>query len=469
MPKCAPDEVYHKASKKCVVFGGKNHMAIVKADPGAFASQVAKSLKIIKSKHPTWCPEPGKVYSEKSKRCITIGGAVHLKQMKEAASLKKAPSPKKSVTVTRLAKQVFMNRVRKILRRAGGKDDQAVKELDMKKIPSQILVKKTTEIHLYHFDYFPDDATKISETTFRKDKGLQRKMTNIKVYHDNISSRVYRHILKTDVNPNVIDLEWFLSTQTYIKSLTDRQRYALFSYTHKGDVYMNLMERDLPVDFSRVDVQPLFYEYMVYMAEPESSRVNIYTNPLAKMMPPASFKEFIEDTTGKKMMSAFNQYKKSRAGDYRPAFLLELIRRLADTLSGVVKKAPPTKKTMVVYRGVKDAFFTANDFTAKPKPNEVYYNRGFVSTSIQYTVALHNFTDENTACCFKVITILPGTRCVPLIGLSNYPKEAEILLDRNVKFIIRDKYQALVPMRGKVDLTNNGSRVPMKISDIIIG
>ena len=127
-----------------------------------------------------------------------------------------------------------------------------------------------------------------------------------------------------------------------------------------------------------------------------------------------------------------------------------------------------TKKTMIVYRGVKDSFFTADNYTSPLKKNEVFVNKGFVSTSLLHTVSLKSFTDLSSKCCFKVITILPGTKCIPLIGLSHFNDEIEILLDRNAKYLIRDKYITKAPLDEMTTYSNTVSLSEIKVSEIII-
>lgn len=153
----------------------------------------------------------------------------------------------------------------------------------------------------------------------------------------------------------------------------------------------------------------------------------------------------------------------------KPIVLFQLIKSLSDTISSTIKKSPSTTKPMVVFRGVTDSFFTTNNYKGVHKKDEVYYNKGFVSTSVNYRSALNSFTKQENECCFKVITVLPGTKCVPLTGLTHFQNELEILFDKNVKFIIRDKYTAKIPTRARVNLTNNPNYIQMKIANIIIG
>ena len=158
------------------------------------------------------------------------------------------------------------------------------------------------------------------------------------------------------------------------------------------------------------------------------------------------------------------------SGDVDGTFLSRMIKSLSDTIHRVISNSPATKKTMIVYRGVKDSFFTADNYTLPMNKNEVFLNKGFVSTSMLHTVSLSDFINLGSGCCFKVITVLPGTKCVPLLGLSQFNQEFEILLNRDTKYIIRDKYVAKVPVKELTAYNTNAMKFNnIKVSEIIVG
>ena len=153
---------------------------------------------------------------------------------------------------------------------------------------------------------------------------------------------------------------------------------------------------------------------------------------------------------------------------FKEEYLRSMIKSLSTTLHSIFAKAPVTTKPMVVYRGVRDSFFTADEYNKPMKKDEVFVNKGFVSTSLLHTVPMEYFMSEG-GCCFKVITILPGTKCIPLVGLTQFQGEIEFLLDKNTKYIIRDKYTALAPQKALNYYGNETETKRIKVSDIIIG
>jgi hypothetical protein len=79
----------------------------------------------------------------------------------------------------------------------------------------------------------------------------------------------------------------------------------------------------------------------------------------------------------------------------------------------VFDAAPPLETPIVVYKG---------------KGSErVYSDKAFVSTTLDYNKT-KRFSGKN--CCVIQITVSPGSKAIPLRGVSREPDEEEVLLDR---------------------------------------
>jgi hypothetical protein len=112
---------------------------------------------------------------------------------------------------------------------------------------------------------------------------------------------------------------------------------------------------------------------------------------------------------------------------------------------------------MIVYRGVKD------DYYLKGNKNHIYKTDSFVSTSINLPSALR-FAGKK--CCFKRITLLPGTKTVLLAGISKYKNEIELLLGSKAQFyIINDK--GSIP-RSTVDMCNDSASAKITVTDLVV-
>lgn len=112
-----------------------------------------------------------------------------------------------------------------------------------------------------------------------------------------------------------------------------------------------------------------------------------------------------------------------------------MIQQYITDLDSIIDKSPPTTKQMIVYRGIKD------DNYMNGVKNHIYKTNSFISTSLNLSSALRFAGDK---CCFKRITLLPGTRTILLAGISKFPNEAELLLGTKSHFYIT-KMNNMIP------------------------
>lgn len=506
-PKCKnTNEVYYYPTKRCVKIGSESYKKYMKENPNGFKIKKSPSPpnvspqleKMMNEK----CKKPDEVYSKITKRCIKIGGQAYKQALKKNVTVfdsqkqkiekfftntnkitvlppkkpktPKVPSPPPKPKTPEGIKKLLLKRqpIPKVSAQTRALFmKKVIKHLKTKtpnvpnNITNNIFIKKSTEMKLYYFDYFVNDIP-----MFKKIKTYKRKFLNVKISRDNVYKYFYKHVVKLEMNPDIIDTKWFVEMQKYIASLTHRERYALFSYTKYGDVYVNLMERGLPIDFNKVRMDPLVYE--IVSTTTDAGFYDALTDTGAKIMAnkkSISFEAMRKDKSGK-LMGDFKNIIVYELGSrhFKEEYLRSMIKSLSTTLHSIFAKAPVTTKPMVVYRGVKDSFFTADDYNKPMKKDEVFVNKGFVSTSLLHTVPMEYFMNKS-GCCFKVITILPGTKCIPLIGLTHFRGEIEFLLDKNTKYIIRDKYTALAPQTVLNDYGNETETKRVKVSEIIIG
>lgn len=457
---CVYDQVFNKYTGRCVKIFGQSYKLALKKDPTVFDNQKYK-ISEYKSMFPpvkkTKLPTPVKKIPMKTKLLVPV--------VEEKVYLPK-------LTLSSQLKQVFAKKFKNTLKKSDYKIKNVAKYTNISKIPPYAFIEKPITITLYYYNYYTNDAPFISglyqlfQTPRIINARSKKKMT---FEYDNISSNFYKHVIKRDTNPDIIDTKWFVKMQAYISSLSNRERFALYAYTKNGDVYVNLKERGMKLNYDRINMKPFFYEFLEYMTMDGTDKSIITDIKNTLGMTVDEIQKVKKDTEGRELANLYSNFVHLSSKKVKPAGIDILIKMLSDTISRVIKKSPPTTKPMVVFRGVKDCFFAADNFTSKYKGNEVYYNKGFVSTTLQHKVALDTFSSMISRCCFKVITILPGTRCIPLIGLTQFEEEVEILLDRNTKYIIRDKYMAPIVSKGRTHLFNVPTTRKMKISDIIIG
>lgn len=114
------------------------------------------------------------------------------------------------------------------------------------------------------------------------------------------------------------------------------------------------------------------------------------------------------------------------------SFWVKAMGLFKDDLKRIVAGAPPTKKKMVVYRGVKDDYF------ARPEDVKRGYHTSdtFLSTTLSPRYANLFRWDR---CCFKRITILPGSRVLFMSGASFFKLDFQVLINAGSKFYIKNR------------------------------
>ncbi len=93
-------------------------------------------------------------------------------------------------------------------------------------------------------------------------------------------------------------------------------------------------------------------------------------------------------------------------------------------LDAIFDQMPPLPADLVVYRGVHGKKYAAG---------KSIRDAGYVSTSVRRDIA-QGFASKKKKCCLQQIKVPAGTRVVPLIFVSRYYAEQEILLPRNTSF-----------------------------------
>ena len=107
----------------------------------------------------------------------------------------------------------------------------------------------------------------------------------------------------------------------------------------------------------------------------------------------------------------------------------KLTQQRIDRMTDLFRQAPPISEPLRVFRGVKPHHFPTDDI------GTVKTYRGFTSTSLHRRVA-EGFSEG-----MPVLEILipPGATALYLKPVSDYPKEFELLLPHNAKYVILDK------------------------------
>jgi hypothetical protein len=149
--------------------------------------------------------------------------------------------------------------------------------------------------------------------------------------------------------------------------------------------------------------------------------VVLYTQACAFFREPGSSK-FLTTTDATVLKTARNMKTLAHFKKVMPHISIDgwqrLVARFILDVDTIFEKMPALPSALAVYRGTRE------DNLPRMRADPSY-----VSTSLATEVA-DRFTDDATKCCMARITVPPGDKAVPLLVVSRYWQEFEILLPR---------------------------------------
>ena len=145
--------------------------------------------------------------------------------------------------------------------------------------------------------------------------------------------------------------------------------------------------------------------------------------------------------------------------------IISLVKKYNDRLSTIISKAPMLKHPMTLFRGTKDLYFN------KKQPNKPFIHNGYMSASIDFNVSLNPpFTstdNQGNQCCLMVINVLPGTRMIPMTGLSQVNSEKEFLFNTNSKIMVSEQSRKVAKVPSD-DICNKQTKT-LNVTHVFIG
>ncbi len=104
---------------------------------------------------------------------------------------------------------------------------------------------------------------------------------------------------------------------------------------------------------------------------------------------------------------------------------LEKIKQDIANIDQAFLNAPPLKEKMTLYRG---------------QLRKIHDSKSYTSTTTNIEVALKDeFINLDNGCCLYIITVVPGSKVLPLSTVSLVDEEDEVLLDRDGQFFLTRK------------------------------
>ena len=324
-------------------------------------------------------------------------------------------------------------------------------------LPKSTYVKTSKTIRYFTVNYFP--SRMISADTFFFPDVNKKIIQSAYVFHwDNFTQRYFDYKLKLDVDgkdKEFIDYEWLNDCNVYIKKLPEIDKFRLYAYSFHGDRYVNNYLRGSlrPVELVKSMQQyakpdsifnPLFFEYLdVYKKKDEFYK---YKTPGQRL------KFYMECCISMHINLGMKD-------------LIKLVENYKKNLNRILKNAPPLRKAMTLFRGSRSNYFQTVD---KNKP---FIHKGYMSATVDYNVALQPaFINHGsyTTCCMMVINALPGTRMLPMTGLSQINSEREFLMNTDSKVMIR-KTEMLPKIPNPNSICDKEKIGNINVTEVFIG
>lgn len=238
-----------------------------------------------------------------------------------------------------------------------------------------------------------------------------------------------------------VDWKWLNQMNNYVGDLSKSDIFNLKGYTYYGDVIVNNFLRNTLKKHNFIaDIRgkskwiytyyPLFFPALEVLNKSNKDELINYITMPGFLDNVKTLYSFLK--SGEKKDSDIYIYFIDNAYIFHfEKFWMIVIKKYCEILSKLFYSAPIIKKNMVVYRGIK------NDYVMNGKKDNIYVTKCFVSTSLDYKLAMR-FANPLTQCCFQRITLLPGTRVLLIAGISSFANEVEVLLNPDTHFYINN-------------------------------
>lgn len=252
---------------------------------------------------------------------------------------------------------------------------------------------------------------------------------------------------------------WWKETASYTEQLSFTDQFILLSYTYHGDKFTVLAEdgsfdKDRYHDGSTTNNAKLYCDPLLgaLLAACLADRLRT----LQYFLDPSS-PNYLTDKRYRVVLSAIGGYFPSTKEDMVKWYLITqvihkkrimtselftyLFTELKKRVDTIISQAPPLRHSLFLYRGTKERDFVRFKYHAIHKEQKqrqdlaelhkedilLFRNRRLMSVSLEPKILTKAFPFTSSDCCGFYITLLPGTRCLPVF-LTPFPEEREILV-----------------------------------------
>jgi predicted Ser/Thr protein kinase len=210
---------------------------------------------------------------------------------------------------------------------------------------------------------------------------------------------------------DMMDLNWFAAQDKYIRSLGVREIFTISGYSYNGDQWAHTyLDGRFDYNRFRTSVGNLGGTYFAFFFQA---------------------RDFYKINTGD-ILKDYNETVTRVKNDKDNENIKSIIHMFINDLNEIIRKAPSVTRTFIVFRGNKDDKYLTGAV------NNLYTTERFCSASVSGGKAVDSFASGHE---LQRITILKGSKCLLMFGITQVPGEWEILLPRGSTYQIVKRRQ----------------------------
>jgi hypothetical protein len=204
---------------------------------------------------------------------------------------------------------------------------------------------------------------------------------------------------------DIIDKDWMVAQDHYIRTLAPRQLFTIYGYSLHGD----------KIAHSYLDGRFVMSKFKV-------SNSNAYF--------PFFFqaREFYKIDSGY-VRNDYNVVISRLQSEESKSVIESIIKMFINELNEIIRKSPSVTRTFITFRGNKDDMYLTGSV------DNTYTTERFCSSSVIGDIG-YKFSEGHV---LQRITILKGSKCLLMFGITKFAEELEVLLPRGSTYRIVKK------------------------------
>jgi predicted Ser/Thr protein kinase len=238
---------------------------------------------------------------------------------------------------------------------------------------------------------------------------------------------------------DMIDQAWFAAQDKYIRNLSTRDVFTISGFTYNGDQWAHAY-LDGKFDYSkfRTSVKNLGTRYFAFFFQA---------------------RDFYKINTGN-ILKDYDETVDRVKDDTNNDNIKSIIHMFINDLNEIIRKSPSVTRSFIVFRGNKDDKYLTGAV------DNTYTTERFCSVTI----------DGETARAFagtsshevQRITILKGSKCLLMFGITQLPGEWEILLPRGSTYQVVKKRQNMTTLANTNLCSTYQKSLIKNLTDVVL-